>query len=47
MKMFILAMAAAMTLGMGVASAAPSGFFNSLTNNHLPSAPYTYSTAGG
>jgi hypothetical protein len=46
MKKFVLAAIAAMTLGMGVASAAPAAF-SSLTNNQLPSAPYTYNNVGG
>jgi hypothetical protein len=41
MKKFVLAAVAALTLGMGVASA------NVLTHNQLPSAEFTYSTAGG
>lgn len=46
MKKFVLAAVAALTLGMGVASAAQvqqqgNGF------NRLPSPEYTYSTAGG
>ena len=47
MKKVVLAAVAAMTLGMGAASAQPSGFFHDLTNNHLPSAPYTHSQGGG
>jgi len=41
MKKFVLAAVAALTLGMGVASA------NVLTQNQLPSPALTYSTAGG
>lgn len=47
MKKFVLATLAALTLGMGVAVAAPSGGSSAFTSNHLPSAPYTYSAAGG
>ena len=47
MKTFVLAALAAMTLGIGVAAAQPSGFLNDLTHARLPSPAYTYSPGNG
>ena len=43
MKTLMLAAIAALTLGIHVASAQQSGFWYSLTHNHLPSPAHTYS----
>jgi hypothetical protein len=45
MKKIVLAAVAAMSLGMGVASAAPVQHNNGW--GHLPSAEYTYSLGNG
>jgi hypothetical protein len=49
MKKFVLAAIAAMTLGMGVASAQTTNadFLGDLQHPHLPSAPYSYSPPNG